>query len=96
MRDWFLTNAIDVMEWPSVSPDLNPIENLWVLLVRRVYSGFRQFDDQKSLLEAIEIAWDSITLDELRTLADFMPPRLVRVLEAKGGPTKYRFSINCG
>jgi hypothetical protein len=28
VRDWFIDNGIDVMDWPPYSLDLNPIENL--------------------------------------------------------------------
>lgn len=80
---------IPLLDWPSCSPDLNPIENLWGWLVRRVYGNGRQYNTVQELKSAIRGAWAEIPITLLQTLAMSMKSRLIEVLEARGGYTKY-------
>ena len=53
-KAYFLRENINVMDWPALSPDLNPIENVWGLMVRDVYRNGQQYDDKVSLKSAIK------------------------------------------
>ena len=74
-----------VMEWPPNSPDLNPIENLWAIIKRRVYSNGRQFTKLNELWNAIKDVSGSITPTEISNLTNSVDQRLVTILRKNGG-----------
>jgi transposase len=57
VRAWLQNNNIHVLDWPSRSPDLNPIENMWGLLVRNIKQQRLIFRNRADLLTAITNAW---------------------------------------
>lgn len=87
--DFLKTHKIATLKWPACSPDLNPIENLWGIIVREVYRDNRQFSNVQDLKNAILQAWTNIPLLTLSNLVKSMPKRLLEVVKANGGPTKY-------
>ena len=76
-----------VLDWPSQSPDLNPIEHAFYLLKRRLKGGTPQ--NKQQLKEAAVKAWESIKKEECKSLVTSMGHRLAAVIESKGFATKY-------
>lgn len=88
-KNWLEEKEIPLLEWPSRSPDLNPIENLWGLIARKVYEGGRQFDRINDLKTAILLVIESITSEILSKLASSMSTRMSCVLAARGNSINY-------
>ncbi|KAJ0399837.1 hypothetical protein P43SY_008143 [Pythium insidiosum] len=88
-RLFFSDMGLSVMDWPARSPDLNPIENLWSHLARRVYADGRQYDSIAELKDAILRAWETITLEDIRPLVQSMPRRCLDAVKARGNKTSY-------
>lgn len=87
--EFFETAKITLLDWPPQSPDLNPIENLWGILKRRVYNYQHSFKNTTELWQRCHDIWSSITQEECRKLVESMPFRIQAVIESKGGYTKY-------
>lgn len=76
---------IKTLDWPSHSPDLNPIENLWGIIVRDLYkNGNKQFDTREQLKKALLKTWKNLDDKKVRKLVKSMPKRLVKVVNADG------------
>ena len=58
-KDWCLSNGVGVLDWPSYSSDLIPTENLWEILLMRLYKNRQQFKTLRNLKKELrrEIAW---------------------------------------
>jgi transposase len=87
VKKWFDDNNVNVLEWPSQSPDLNPIENLWRDLKTRVMAR------KPSNLRVLELfakeEWANIHVDTCKNLVINYKNRLEAVIKNKGSAIDY-------
>jgi hypothetical protein len=88
-NDWFQEQDIDLLDWPAQSPDLNPIEHLWMHLKVKLNEYPTQPKGIWELWERAQLQWLFIDPEVCQKLISSMPRRLQAVIKAKGGPTKY-------
>ncbi len=86
-KSWFNDHGVTVLDWPANSPDLNPIENLWGIVKRKMRDTRpNNADDTKA---AIKATWASIPPQKCHKLITSMPRQIEAVIKAKGAPTKH-------
>ena len=97
VQRYLARKEINVMKWPSCSPDLNPIENYWHILKREIGQvelprGSVEFK-KDFLWNVVKDTWNVLKAGRgseiIRTYYDSMPQRLQAVRLAAGGSTKY-------
>ncbi|CAD6198713.1 unnamed protein product [Caenorhabditis auriculariae] len=86
---WFAAINVVLLDWPACSPDLNPVENLWSVLVRRVYANAKQYTTVNDLKRTIRAEWDGLDKSLLQSLVGSMPNRIFEVAQKQGGITHY-------
>ena len=78
---------VKVMDWPSMSPDLNPIKHLWGILKQKV--EVCKVSNISQLYNVIMEEWKSLPVAICEALVNSMPRRVKAVLDNDGGHTKY-------
>ena len=82
-------NNVDVMEWPSKSPDLSPIEQVWDLLDRRVRQRPVQPQTLRHFQHALVQEWNNIPMNVIRRYIRSMRRRCRAMIQSAGGHTRY-------
>uniref|UniRef100_A0A668ACI7 Tc1-like transposase DDE domain-containing protein n=1 Tax=Myripristis murdjan TaxID=586833 RepID=A0A668ACI7_9TELE len=75
-------NSREGMEWPALSPDLNPIENLWDQLSRRVEARSSVPQNLNVLRAALQEEWDAMPQQTISRLVNNMRRRCQAVIDA--------------
>nr|CAH7743057.1 unnamed protein product [Callosobruchus chinensis] len=70
---------IDVLEWPAISPDANPIEHVWYMRGRKIHE----------LRHALLEEWDLIPQKDILHLVLGMKRRMQAIIRAHLGKTCY-------
>ena len=82
-REFLAKNIPQPLPWPSQSPDLNPIENLFGWVKQELLKkGPRT-------VKELEIIWSHISPDFLQPYINSMSRRCQRVIDSGGFPIKY-------
>ena len=86
VSNFLKSKKIQVCDWPGNSPDLNPIEILWVILKNKVaeeqHSSLKQLENVIKKVRTL-----GIISEYCCKLIESMPKRLKMVIDNKGGHT---------
>jgi transposase len=87
VKGFFEENNIIILQWPSQSPYLNPMEHVWAHIKRELRG--KDFKNRSELKEAIIAIWKGIEQQFITNIVYSMPKRVMAVLKANGGHTFY-------
>ena len=87
-RQFLNRNNVNVLHWPSVSPDINPIEHIWDYLGRKVRARENEHNI-RDLENALIQEWNNIPNVVIRRYVRSMRGRLAACINSRGGHTRY-------
>ena len=88
--DWFEMNSeiFQHMNWSAESPDLNPIENLWNELERKLRDISPLPKTLPDLGDKLQL-WSKLDPEKMKHLVELMPRQMEAIIRANGGPIDY-------
>ncbi|GBN73185.1 hypothetical protein AVEN_236880-1 [Araneus ventricosus] len=83
------TYEFHLMSWPPNSPDLNPMEHIWVVMERQLRAQTPPCPNISTLCDGCLDIWYNLSPVVYQKLVASMPRRVAAVLKAKRGAARY-------
>nr|CAH7746437.1 unnamed protein product [Callosobruchus chinensis] len=77
------------LEWPAMSPDMNPIEHVWDYVSRAFFNRNNPSRSTQELIVAATEEWDNIPQEVINNLIIGMHRRVDALIRSRGGKTMY-------
>ena len=92
-QDFLANNNIAPLAWPPYSPDLTPIEHIWDELDSRVRKRRNPPATLAQLRNALIDEWNNVPMRTVNALVNSIQRRIRAATAARGGHTRYWFSV---
>ena len=89
VNDFLQQQQVTRMDWPALSPDLNPIEHLWDVLGRHTREHLPPNANLARLVLVLQQEWLDIPQNVLHNLIRSMRQRCLDCINANGGHTRF-------
>jgi transposase len=76
--------AVNRLDWPGNSPDLNPIEYIWELLKKRIKKKYPVIKGIEALKAIWNNEWDLLSLDDINKAIEGQPKAVMRCYNHQG------------
>lgn len=76
--------GIKTQQWPSLSHDINIVENIWSFLIRDVYDTGKTYTRKDELKMMFQIAWQRLPVDMIQNLYTTLTDRIMELFYTNG------------
>lgn len=80
--EYLKNSKIQILEWPPQSPDMNPIEKVWMWMANKV--GLIQFKNRKEVISYVFDLWENLPNEIVQSFTSHLPT-VYKWIESKDG-----------